>query len=123
MVVGAVALGMGFWLLGCATPKYQQPPPLTQEDIISLARAGKTDQEIIQEIKTRRTYYRLSAQDIIHLHESGVSTPVIDYMLDTYLQAVKDEASYRASLYYWYPYYGHWYYYPPPGVVIIKQKH
>lgn len=120
MLTIAVTFACGVFLLGCSTMKHQQPPPLTQEDIISMARAGRTDQEIIQEINTRRTYYRLSAKDIIHLHENGVSNPVIDYMLETQMQAIRDEARYynRDN---WYPYYGRWYY-GPPGVVIIKSK-
>ena len=116
----AVLLAAGIFLLGCATPRCQQPPPLTQEDIISMARAGKTDQEIIQEIKTRHTHYRLSAKDIIQLHESGVSNPVIDCMLETYLQAVKDEQHRYDAGYYWFPYHDHWYSYPS-SVVIIKK--
>jgi hypothetical protein len=108
-------------LPGCATSKRQQPPPLTQEEIISMARAGKTDQEIIQEIKTRRTYYRLAAKDIINLHENGVSNAVVDYMLETMMQAVRDEQRLYDAQYHWYPYHGHWYYSPPP-VVIIKRK-
>ncbi len=120
-LVTVVGTGLVVFLVGCATPKYQQPPPLTQEDIISMSRAGKADPEIIQEIKTRRTYYRLSAKDVIHLHENGVSTPVIDYMLETYLEAVKAEASSYYHGYYWYPYNGYWYW-GPPSVVIIHHR-
>lgn len=116
-----LALAFAFLLSGCTTAKYQEPPPLTQEDIISLSKAGKADQEIIQEIKTRRTYYRLSAKDIIYLHDHGVSNGVIDYMLDTYLDAVRDEQRRYDSTYYWSFYNNHWYY-SPPSVYIIRKK-
>jgi len=86
-----------------------------------MSKAGKTDPEIIQEIKTRRTFYRLSAGDIIHLHESGVSTPVIDYMMETNREAIREEANSYYRNYYWQPYYNRWYY-CPPNTVIIKQK-
>ena len=56
-----------------------------------MAKAGKTDEEIIQEIKVRRTYYRLSAKDIIYLHDNGVSNRVIDFMLETEQEAIRDE--------------------------------
>src|SRR5438093_813740 len=109
MLTIVVAFAVGLVLLGCSTTKYQQPPPLTQDDIISMAKAGKSDQEIIQEIKTRHTYYRLSAKDIVNLHDNGVSYPVIDYMLETQMDAIRDESRYYYRDY-WYPYYGHWYY-------------
>src|ERR1051325_11791166 len=79
----AIAIVVMASMFGCATPKQQQPPPLTQDDIISMAKAGRTDDEIIDEIKKRRTYYRLATKDIINLHEKHVSDKVIDYMLQT----------------------------------------
>lgn len=116
-----VALGIALLSLGCAGLKSQQPPPLTQEEIIDMARAGKTDDEIVQAIKIRRTYYRLSAEDIIHLHDSGVSNAVIDFMLETYLDAVRDEQYRFDSHYYWHHHHGYWYY-TPPHVIVIKKR-
>lgn len=116
-----VALGIALLSLGCAGLKSQQPPPLTQEEIIDMARAGKTDDEIVQAIKIRRSYYRLSAEDIIHLHDSGVSNAVIDFMLETYLDAVRDEQYRFDSHYYWHHHHGYWYY-TPPHVIVIKKR-
>lgn len=123
VAVVAVACVLG-GLLGCATTKQQQPPPLTIDDIISMARAGKADTEIIQSIKTRRTFYRLGAEDVIKLHEGGVSNAVIDHMLQTGVEAAREEErrySRSAYPYYWHPYYGYWYYHSP-SVVIIKRR-
>ena len=106
-------------MFGCATPKQQQPPPLTQDDIISMAKAGRTDDEIIDEIKKRRTYYRLATKDIINLHENHVSDKVIDYMLQTQEEAIRDEQRRYDSTYYWMHYHDHWYYCPP--YVIIRR--
>lgn len=97
-------------------------PPLTQEEIIQLARAGKSDEEIIQTIQARRTHYRLAARDIIHLHQNGVSERVIDHMIQTHLEAVRDEQRRFDSHYYWHSCAGRWYYCPPPSVIVIKRK-
>jgi len=86
-----------------------------------MARAGKTDEEIIEEIKTRNTYYRLAVKDIIHLHEQGVSNAVIDYMIETHLQAVRDEQQRYDNRYYWHHYHNHWYYHSP-SVIIIRRR-
>ena len=106
--------------MGCATSKWQPPPPLTQEEIISMAKAGKPDEEIIQEIKKRRTFYRLSTKDILYLHQNGVSDRVIDFMHETELDAIRDEQRRYDSTYYWLHYEDHWYYCPP--FVVIQRR-
>ena len=85
-----------------------------------MAKAGKTDDEIIQEIKKRRTYYRLAAKDIIALHAGGVSEKVIDFMLETHEDAIRDEQRRYDSHYYWMHYHNHWYYRPP--YYLIRKK-
>ncbi len=63
--------------------RIDQGQPLTVADIKAMARAGIGDDVIISQIRNTRTVYRLSASDIIDLHDSGVSQKVIDYMINT----------------------------------------
>jgi len=62
--------------------RIDQGQPLTLADIKAMARAGISDNVIISQIRATRTAYRLSAADIIDLHDAGVSSAVIDYMVN-----------------------------------------
>jgi outer membrane lipoprotein SlyB len=57
--------------------------PLTIEDVKALTRANVGDDLIISQIKSTRTAYRLSSDQIIDLKNSGVSSKVIDCMINT----------------------------------------
>jgi uncharacterized protein (DUF433 family) len=75
---------------GCKTTP--PPTPLTQTDIISMTKAGMTDQEIINRIDGTRTVFRLTADNVVTLRQEGVSDSVVTYMLDTYTRfAVAEE--------------------------------
>ncbi|HEU5397206.1 MAG TPA: YXWGXW repeat-containing protein, partial [Verrucomicrobiae bacterium] len=63
--------------------RVDQGQPLTISDIKALVRAGVSDDVIISQIKNSNTAFHLSANDIIDLHDSGVSDRVIDYMINT----------------------------------------
>jgi hypothetical protein len=110
----AVAL-MALALLGCATTRVKYEP-LTKADIISLTKAGVTDDEIIVRIDQTRTVFVLTADDVVTLREEGVSARVIDYMLETRVRAAAEEERRRARYDYpppyWYgPHIGLGYYY------------
>jgi len=75
---------------GCKTTP--PPTPLTQTDVISMTKAGLTDQEIINRIDATRTVFRLTADNVVTLRQEGVSDRVVTYMLDTYTRfAVAEE--------------------------------
>ncbi len=57
--------------------------PLGLADIKALAKAGVGDDIIISQIRNSRTVYRLGTNEIIELHEAGVSNKVIDFMVNT----------------------------------------
>jgi hypothetical protein len=98
-------------LCGCATvPK---PVPLTQADIISMTKAGMTDEEIIRRIDDTRTVFRLNSDDVVRLRNEGVSDRVVTYMLETYTRAAVAEERRRSSYSYGL-YYGPYYYHPWP---------
>ena len=57
--------------------------PLTLADVKALAAAGVSDEVIVSQIRSSRTIYRLSANEIIDLHDAGISNRVIDFMVNT----------------------------------------
>jgi hypothetical protein len=63
--------------------RVDQGQPLSVEDVQALARAGVGDNVIISQIRNSHTVYHLSTADIIDLHDTGVSSQVIDYMVNT----------------------------------------
>jgi hypothetical protein len=56
---------------------------MSLDDIKSLAKAGVSDEVIISQIRATGTLFRLSTQNILDLKDSGVSQPVIDFMIKT----------------------------------------
>jgi hypothetical protein len=63
--------------------RIEQAQPLYPQDIKSMVAAGVTDDVIISQIKSTRSIYHLSAADIIDLHNAGVSSRVVDFMINT----------------------------------------
>ena len=63
--------------------RVDQGQPLSVADVKALAAAGVGDNVIISQIRNSHTVYHLSAADIIDLRNSGVSNPVIDFMINT----------------------------------------
>ncbi len=97
--------------IGCATKP--RPQPLTQADVISMVKAGVTDEEIIRRIESTRTVFRLGSDDVVRLRNDGVSDRVVNHMLDTYARYVA--AQQRREDYYDYDFhyrFGFFYGYP-----------
>jgi uncharacterized protein YcfJ len=63
--------------------RVQEKQPLGVEDVKAMVRAGVSDDVIISQIISTHTAYHLSADDIISLHDAGVSTKVVNYMINT----------------------------------------
>ncbi len=63
--------------------RVDQGQPLGLADIKALTRSGVSDHIIISQIRNSRTMYRLSTAEIIDLKDSGVSTRVINFMINT----------------------------------------
>jgi uncharacterized protein YcfJ len=57
--------------------------PLSLADVKALAKAGISEEVIVNQIRNSRTVFHLSAADIIDLRDSGVTDKVINYMIDT----------------------------------------
>ena len=102
---------------GCATAPSK--PPVTVAQIVQMSKAGVPPDEIIRTINDAGTVYRLSGSQLANLKSQGVPDEVLDYMLNTYV----DYERRQATLYwdpfwpgpYWGPYWGpypYWYWGP-----------
>jgi hypothetical protein len=58
-------------------------PPMTVADVVHMAQTGVDDQVIISSIRNSGTAFKLAANDIVSLHQQGVSNRVIQAMLDS----------------------------------------
>lgn len=77
------------FLSGCATLGIVTPPPVTVADIVKMSKNNVPADEIIQKMRDSRTVYRLKASELAKLKEEGVPDAVINYMQQTYLNAVR----------------------------------
>ena len=86
---------------GCAT--VDRPKPMTSEDVIALAKSGKTSKDIIEEIKRTDTVIPLSASEIVRLSAAGVPTEVLDHLQRAQIEEIRWRDRY--SQMYWGPLY------------------
>lgn len=103
-------------LAGCATLGSEETkPPITVGEVIQMSTHGVPVETVIQKMRTSGTVYRLTAAQLAQLHDQGVPDPVINYMQQTYLDAVRQDESLQDWQYwtagadgFWYggPYYG-----------------
>ena len=63
--------------------RIDQGTPLSIADVKALAKAGVSEDVIINQIHNSRTIFHLSAADIIDLRDAGVTNKVVNYMIDT----------------------------------------
>ena len=63
--------------------RIEQARPLYPYDIKAMVASGVSDDVIISQIQATHSVYNLSANDIIDLHQAGVSQRLIDYMINT----------------------------------------
>lgn len=72
-------------VVGCASRP--RPAPLSQADVISLVKAGVSDEEVIRRINVTGTVFRLNTDDILFLRNQGLSDRLVTHMMDTYTRA------------------------------------
>ena len=84
-VLIALAAAILGWGPGCATrqPVRALPPPLSEQDVLSLHAAGVSDGEILRRIAESRSVYYLAAEDIARLREAGLSDALVTGMIET----------------------------------------
>lgn len=67
----------------------QRPAPVTVPEVVQMSKAGVPVETILQKMRDSGTTYRLTASQLVHLHDEGVPDAVLDYMQETYLEAVR----------------------------------
>jgi hypothetical protein len=108
IAAGAIAAGLSCFCAGCMTCTPPRPKPVTVAQIVDMSKSGVLPDQIISKIRASGTVYRLKASQLIELSQKGVSDAVIDYMQETYLDAIKRDAAYK-SWRYWAMYGDYWY--------------
>ncbi|MFO7534371.1 MAG: hypothetical protein R6X19_01575 [Kiritimatiellia bacterium] len=108
----------------CST-RTPRPAPVTVPQIVEMSKAGTPETEILQKMRESGAIYRLQASQLSELTQQGVSTNVIDYMQQTYLNAVRRDATYERWDS-WTPYGRHWYGGSPYGwpndrIIVIRE--
>lgn len=63
--------------------RVDQGQPLAVADVKAMVKAKISDDVIMSQIRSTHTIYRLSAPDIIDLHEAGVSQKLTEFMINT----------------------------------------
>lgn len=63
--------------------RVNQQQPLTMADVKAMAKAGISEDVIINQINTTHTGFHLTSADIIDLRDSGVSDKVVNFMIST----------------------------------------
>jgi uncharacterized protein YcfJ len=63
--------------------RVSQQQPLSTTDVKALAKAGISDDVIINQITSTHTGFHLTSSDIIDLRNSGVSDKVVNFMIGT----------------------------------------
>ncbi|MEW5863038.1 MAG: hypothetical protein AB1773_05520 [Pseudomonadota bacterium] len=74
-------------LSGCAT--LELPRPLTEAQIVALARERRPPAQIVEELKRTRTVLALGAADILRLHEAGVPVEVLEYLQRAQMDSIR----------------------------------
>ena len=98
-LIGAAAGALAGGLIGNAADREQearlkaqapqtyaridQGTPIGIADVKALAKAGVSEDVMINQIHNSRTIFHLSAADIIDLRDAGVTDKVVNYMIDT----------------------------------------
>ena len=111
----ATAVLLIAFLAACAGMRGATIPPVTVEEVVQMSQAGVPADQIIEKMRQSQTIYRLEASKLADLRDKGVPDKVINYMQQTYLDAVRRN-KYLQDTTYWTPGGpGYWYGGPPYG--------
>ncbi len=87
-------------IAGCATTQPYEFKTVTVEEIIQMSKDKVPTDQIIKKIAESGTVYRLSASQLADLRDAGVPNEVVNYMQQTYLDAVRRDQA-RRDMRYW----------------------
>ena len=85
---------------GCTFPLSKPRQPVTVPQILEMSEAGVPPDTIVQKMRDSGTVYRLQASQLAKLKERGMPDAVLNYMQQTYLDAVRTDQS-RADFNNW----------------------
>jgi hypothetical protein len=87
-----MALAGSALLSGCAALGVNQSEqPVMVSEVIRMSKENVPAEIIVNKMRDSRAVYRLNAAQLAQLHDQGVSDPVLNYMQETYLSAVRRE--------------------------------
>lgn len=69
-----------------------RPAPLTTTEIVQMSQRRIHDDIIIERIRASGAVYRLSAAELVKLHDQGVSDAVLNAMQNTQIEAARGSA-------------------------------
>lgn len=82
-------------LLIASCASVPRPAPPSMAEIVRMSQDKVSDEAIMDRIRASQGVYKLSASEFIEMRRQGVSDKVLDYMQNTYFDAVR--RSERAS--------------------------
>ncbi len=80
-------------LAGCTFSASTPRVPVTVSQILEMSKTGVPPGTIVQKMRDSGTVYRLQASQLAQLKEQGVPNAVLNYMQQTYLDAVRADQS------------------------------
>jgi hypothetical protein len=79
-------------LNGCAALGVDQSEqPVMVSEVIRMSKENVPAETIVNKMRDSRAVYRLNAAQLAKLHDQGVADLVLNYMQETYLNAVRRE--------------------------------
>ena len=79
-------------LSGCAALGVDQSEqPVMVSEVIRMSKENVPAENIVNKMRDSRAVYRLNAAQLAKLHDQGVADLVLNYMQETYLNAVRRE--------------------------------
>lgn len=84
-------------LSACASAP--RPAPLTTAEIVQMSQRKIADDIIIERIRASGAVYRLSAAELVKLHDQGVSDAVLNAMQNTQIEEVRGYAGRSTSVF------------------------
>ena len=79
-------------LSGCAALGVDQSDqPVMVSEVIRMSKENVPAETIVNKMRDSRAVYRLNAAQLAKLHDQGVADLVLNYMQETYLNAVRRE--------------------------------
>ena len=77
---------------GCARVGFEQTKtPVMVSEVILMSKEGVPAETIVEKMRDSKSVYRLTAAQLAYLHDQGVADRIINYMQQTYLEAVRRE--------------------------------